>query len=25
MPTAVVFDGPVVYVKEEIVKGMAMK
>jgi len=25
MPTAIVFDGPVVYVKEEIVKGIAMK
>ena len=25
MPTAVVFDGPVVYVKDEIVKGITMK
>jgi hypothetical protein len=25
MPTAVVFDGPVLYVKEEIVKGIGMK
>jgi len=25
MPTAVIFDGPVVYVKDEIVKGIAMK
>jgi hypothetical protein len=25
MPTAVVFNGPVLYVKDEIVKGIGMK